>query len=325
MSTTQRCRPRPRIVCFGGAAVDRQYRAPGPLRAGTSNPVTRREAFGGVARNVAANLCLLGVATALVSIVGDDPNGRALIRDLEARGIDPRGVAVSPAHPTAEYLALLGPDGDLAYGIADMAILDAITADHAARFWPRPGSADWVFLDCNLPAPVLAALFALRPGTGARLAVDAVSVGKAQRLPADLSPIDLLVLNADEGEALLGTAGCGPERIVSSLRARGAGRVIVTLGADGLVIGEGTGAPVACLAVPAKVADVTGAGDCLIAATLARLVAGDDLMAAARVGALAAALTVEHDGGVRADLSPALLAGASWRLAAVQASSRTDP
>ncbi|HEU4518527.1 MAG TPA: PfkB family carbohydrate kinase, partial [Microvirga sp.] len=108
----------PQVVCVGGAVRDRKLRSAGPLVPGTSNPVRSERSFGGVARNVAENLARLGVATALVSLVGDDGEGRAIRAHLGRAGVDTRFVAVADGQATAEYLAVLPPSGELAFGLA---------------------------------------------------------------------------------------------------------------------------------------------------------------------------------------------------------------
>ncbi|TIW31830.1 MAG: winged helix-turn-helix transcriptional regulator, partial [Mesorhizobium sp.] len=45
-----------RMICIGGAVLDRKYHAKKDLIFGTSNPVDGYRSFGGVARNVAENL-----------------------------------------------------------------------------------------------------------------------------------------------------------------------------------------------------------------------------------------------------------------------------
>jgi pseudouridine kinase len=296
----------PRIVCIGAAAIDRKYRARARLLRDTSNPVTSDRAAGGVARNVAENLARLGVPTGLVSLVGDDAGGRWLREALQAAGVDTAGLQAAAGLATAEYVAVLEPDGSLAYGLADMAIFDAITPATLAAA-PGLDRAAWIFADCNLPAPVLEHLLHGRPRS-ARLAVDAVSVAKAARLPRDLAGLDLLFLNEAEAEAILGAA-LAPEGAARALRERGAAALVLTRGAGGLLAAD----PAGVKAVPAfacRVVDVTGAGDALIAATLHRLVKGDALAEAARWGAAAASLTIASAASVRPDLSPGLLARA---------------
>jgi pseudouridine kinase len=295
----------PQVVCVGGAVRDRKLRSAGPLVPGTSNPVRSERSFGGVARNVAENLARLGVATALVSLVGDDGEGHAIRAHLGRAGVDTRFVAVADGQATAEYLAVLPPSGELAFGLAEMAIFDALTPARLAPARPALAAAAWVFADCNLPAATLLDL-AARP-RGARLAVDGVSAPKVLRLPRDLSGIDLLFLNLDEARAALGRADAEADAAAAALLARGAGAVVLTLGPDGLV----AAGPAGLARVPAAGArrrDVTGAGDALVAATLAGLIAGRPLVEAARTGCLAAALTIESPHSVRPDIGPALRA-----------------
>ncbi|MBV9748652.1 MAG: bifunctional hydroxymethylpyrimidine kinase/phosphomethylpyrimidine kinase [Acetobacteraceae bacterium] len=225
--------------------------------------------------------------------------------------------AVAAGHSTAEYAAILNPDGSLAFGIADMGVFNAITVGYLPGIWPHFAAASWVLAECNLPAPVLQALLARKRGAHFKLAVDPVSVHKAMRLPAELAGIDVLFVNEDEAEALLGLDArhaISPELAAQALRERGAGQVVLTLGADGAVVASDLGDVVAVPAVPTRPVDVTGAGDALIAATLARLVAGSTLVEAVRIGSLAAALTVESDASVCPEMSEGLLASMAHRL-----------
>ncbi len=77
-------------------------------------------------------------------------------------------------------------------------------------------------------------------------------------------------------------------------------------------------------AVPARVVDVTGAGDALIAATLAWRLEGASLVASARMGTLAAALTIEQEGSTHPGLYRDLLAKAAGRLPQAAAAPRAS-
>ena len=282
------------VLCIGGAVVDRTYRLAAPLVPETSNPATGSSGFGGVARNVAENLSRLGVAVELLSVVGDDEAGRALLRRLAAAGIGFRGVLALPGHATADYVAVLTSGGDLALGLAAMSIFDRLTPKALERHAELLAAADWVFADCNLPAASLLALVERRWGGSYRLAVDAVSVAKAARLPARLSGLDLVFVNRDEANAVLARHGRGetdPLAMAAGLRSLGAGAAVVTLGADGAVAAEAAGT-VRVPAEAATVVDVTGAGDALIAATLAARASGASLAEALGRGCAAAARAV---------------------------------
>jgi pseudouridine kinase len=302
-----------RIVCVGGATVDHKYHAKAPLIAATSNPVSGERSFGGVARNVAENLARLGVATSLVTIVGDDENGRAILRHLRDVGVDTSQTVSTVERPTAEYAAILDPRGALAIGVADMEIIDLFTAAHIERIWSHLAAASWVFAECNLPADMLATLIARKHGARFHLAVDTVSISKGLRLPDDLSGIDLLFLNRDEAGAILGV-DVTATKAVAALRARGALAVVLTLGAEGCVVATEEAVRLVP-SVRAELVDVTGAGDAMISGTLYGMLAGERPSVAARTGALLASITVESEATVHPNLSARFLADAMRRLA----------
>jgi pseudouridine kinase len=306
-----------RVVCAGGAVVDLKLRLDAPSVGGTSNPGSASSSFGGVARNVAEGLAGLlagaGPTVELVSAVGDDPAGAALLADLRRCGVSSEHVQVVPGEATAQYVAVLEPGGDLTIGAAAMGVLDRVDVAALDAAWPEGGR---LFCDGNLSAKVLEhILIRARAGTTS-VCFDAVSTHKVVRLPADLRGLGLLCCNTDEALAWLahhsagregGPDPLGPDRVASELieddvvlaarlQSAGAAAVLLTRGENGLVLVEGgvDGVRVDEIpAVPAVPVDVTGAGDALIAATLAALIQGASLSEAARAGAERAARTVE--------------------------------
>lgn len=292
------------VLCLGGATLDRKYRSHAPLVSGSSNPAVAHVSAGGVARNVCETLLRLGARAGLATLIGDDDAGRYIEAGVHALGGDTSGIRVLEGGRTAEYVAVLDADGSLATGLADMAIFDAFAIADLDRLAPLLMQADWAFADCNLPASVLAHLIARAEREAFRLVVDPVSVAKAARLPADLSGVQLLVLNRDEARALTGIGE--PEAAIGRLRERGVRAVVLTGGSLPVIVASDAGwahVPVA----EANVSDVTGAGDALIGATLASLLAGRSLENAVRAATRIAALTVASPETVRADLSPHLL------------------
>jgi pseudouridine kinase len=295
----------PRYLCLGGAVIDRKLKAREPFRTGTSNPAGGSLNFGGVARNVSENLARLGGNVRFVSCVGDDPSGHALIAHLAALGVDVAGVRIIRGASTAEYIALIEPDGALHVGAADMAVLDNIYGPLVAETLAAAAAADWMFADCNAPPEVLADIVGHAGRNGLRLAIDVISMPKARRLPVDLRGVGCLFLNLDEARAVLGLASANAETLAAQLVVRGAAMVVLTLGADGALLHDRAGS-IHLPAEKAKVVDVTGAGDAMIAGTLLGLGHGLGLEAAARLGTHVAARTVASPLSVDIALSPAL-------------------
>ncbi len=306
-----------RIVCIGGAVFDRKYHAHAPLISETSNPVSGYRSHGGVARNVTENLARLGVNIGFVSILGDDETGRAILDHLRLLGVDVSRAIVTNEAPTAEYAAILGPDNELALGIADMGIFDLFKSETLEAVWPHLASADWVFADCNLPQATLETLLAKKTGSRFRLAVDTVSAPKALRLPQDLSGVDLLFLNLDEAHSLLrhptGTPRLIAEQAINALHARGVAKIVMTMGAAGVHIGDESGIR-HIASVPAQPVDITGAGDALISGTLYCLLDQKELPDAVRTGTLLATLTTESEASVHPDLSAHFLEANRYRV-----------
>lgn len=298
-------RPALRIVCAGGAVVDRKLHFGAAPVPGTSNPARSVTSFGGVARNVAENLARLGVPVALVTAVGNDDAGRVIRAHLAGVGVDVTRVRVVPGAVTAEYVAMLDPANELVLAAAVMDVFDAVRpADLASA------GSDWLVLDTNLPAPVLAHAIAQARAAGGRLAVDAVSTPKVVRLPADLRGVRVLFCNGDEGRALLAhhgyPAGDSDRNLARALLATGAQSVVLTRGARGVLV-AGPAGECDIPAPPARVVDVTGAGDALVAGTIFGLFRDEELVTAVRRGVTLAALTVASPDTVRQDLTPALM------------------
>lgn len=100
-----------RVAVLGDVMLDRYFwgdverispEAPVPVVR-----VTRRSRRLGGAANVAANLRALGVSASLVSVCGDDREGREIRRMLEKRGVDVAGVAVMPGRVTTEKVRII--------------------------------------------------------------------------------------------------------------------------------------------------------------------------------------------------------------------------
>jgi pseudouridine kinase len=303
------------IRCIGGAMIDRTYRLLLPGALATSNPADVTLGFGGVARNVAANLSRLGMKTSLAAAIGDDAAGTALLKDLREHNVDVRRCIRMKGSPTSEYAAVLQPDGNLAFGIVAAGEAERALDAGIGRMMTRLTPGEAIFADCNLPAAALAEVIGFARGTGRFLAIDAVSVNKVERVKqvGDLLGISLLILNRDEAIALCGLPLMSTRNMARHLRNLGARMVVITRGSDHAIGADDTDVfdqP----AVPAKAVDVSGAGDCLTATLLWRLSVGDDLRQALRWGMAAAAATVETRGSTNPALSPDYLAAALSRI-----------
>lgn len=276
---------------------------------GSSNPAVSSVSPGGVAYNVAANLGRLGLRVSLVTRVGRDAAGAALLEEARLQGVDVTLCEATEAAATGSYTAVLQPGGELLLGVSDTEACEDLTWPFLAARWEEIAASTLVFADANLPAETLARLLrALRERSG-RLALDAVSVAKAARLPSDLAGVEMLFCNLEEARVLTDGGEGGAGELAAALRDRGAALAFVSDGPKGLACASENGA-LRLPAEAAQVADVSGAGDALVAGVIYGRLRGWDLEAACRAGLRAARLTVESLGSGSRALGPdALLPG----------------
>jgi pseudouridine kinase len=256
----------PTVVVVGGANLDIVAHTDCPLVAADSNPGHVHCVPGGVGRNVAHNLALLGQPTALVSVMGDDAFGQVVLDATAAAGVDTRHCVQVPGARTATYLSLHGVDGDMAVAINDMAILERLDASVLAPLWPTLQAARCLVLDCNLHDDALA--FLLDGRLQAPVLVDAVSAAKCPRLTPWLARIHTLKVNRLEAAALTGLCvqtTADAWAAVRALHQCGVAQVILSQGRDGVVWSTQRGDRGHCPARAVPVVNTSGAGDALLA------------------------------------------------------------
>lgn len=305
------------VVCMGAANLDRKLRSLAPLALHTSNPASQVESFGGVARNIAENLARLGTPVALLTAIGNDSSGAALLAHADAAGIDTHGALRLSDAASGTYTAVLDANGDMTVALADMALYDRLNPAFVAARDAQLASAALVAADLNLPLDTVDALIAQARRSGVALVLVAVSEPKMARLPSSLDGVRLLILNAGELAARVARPlpdQAALEAAMLEVRAQGARDVVVTRGAAGVLLTMPDGAIARLDAPAAEVVDVTGAGDAFAAAVCWSLAHGDgnggddDLMLACRRGLHLSKLTVGTLDTVHPGLGPDSLA-----------------
>ena len=274
----------------------------GPFVAGDSNPGTVRMAPGGVGRNIAHNLALLGDQVRLVTIFGADGFGRMLKDSCKAAGLDLSLSQIVPGARNACFVSLNGCDGELLGGVADMAVTGLMTPDWLESRLGRINDSDVVVADTNLRADTLELLVAccLPP-----LYIDAVSSAKALRLREALSAPRLpgagainVKCNRLEAEVL----GVKPHITEGVSVPSAISRLYVSLGSEGLqIVEDGTVTSFPALPVTGIVS-ATGAGDALFAGIIH---AGPEASAqeALQLGLRCAKYAIECKDAVNPDLA----------------------
>jgi pseudouridine kinase len=294
------------VVVIGGANMDIAGRPDGPLIAHDSNLGTVRLSHGGVGRNIAHNLALLGVDVHLITAFGDDPQAADLLRGCRQAGIDVSASLEVPDGATSTYLFVMDADGEMEVAINDMAILDHRTpAVMADRLDLINGAAACV-VDTNLPTQTLAWLAA---HVRVPLFCDPISTTKARKLDGLLARIDTLKPNRLQASTLTGVDIKDENDLLLAcdrLLDQGLARAFISLGADGLLCAEGTHRLRLPL-LPGNVVNTTGAGDAMTAALVWAHLRGLDLRAMGLAGLAASSIAVESGQTVSPLMSEDLL------------------
>ena len=276
-------------VVIGGANMDICGSPSGKLIAEDSNPGAVSVRPGGVGRNIAHNLCLLGLDVSLITALGGDIFSAGLLESCRALGMDMRMARSLPERRSSTYLYVTDESGDMHVGISDMDIVESVSPEWLSQHIARINRADAVVIDANLPEASIAYLAA---NCTAPMIADPVSTVKALRLKSILPRLRAIKPNALEEECLTGQRD--PERAALALVDRGVQRVFISLGAQGMIAADKK----ELLRLPGlatRVVNSTGAGDAATAAIVLAGIRGMGLRDAALLAQKAGAVTCRSE------------------------------
>lgn len=281
---------RPYVAVVGAVNMDVCGRPYQKLILRDSNPGAVRYTPGGVGRNIAHDLRLLGVEVRFVTVFGDDPYGAALRESCEMLGMDLTDAAAMPGMRTSTYLYITDEHGEMQLALSDTDISECITPDFLLPRLEMLNAASAVVVDGNLTRETLCWI---AEHVAVPIFADPVSVTKAERLRPILSRLHTFKPNLTEGQHLTGETA--PERIVDALLQQGVGQVFLSLGADGILAGAGEER---CMlpCYPTRMVNTTGGGDAVMAALIWAHLHGKTLREATAAALKAGRLAVEYDG-----------------------------
>ena len=293
-------------VVVGGVNVDIGGRSFAPLVAQDSNPGSVRLSLGGVGRNIAHNLALLGTDVHLLTAYGDDLYGERVAASCSELGIDLSHALRIAGGATSTYLYLTDHRGEMALAVSDMEICKKITPSYLSSQLPLLQNAQVVVADANLSAE---SLEFLAENCAAPLFVDPVSTAKAQKLRPILGKIHTLKPNRLEAELLSGVpirSEQDLERAADVLTEMGLHRMFISLGSQGVYAAMGS-ERLRLPNLPGQMVNTTGCGDAFMAALVWAYLEGMDLRSTALAGLAAGAIAMESGETINPALSaPAL-------------------
>lgn len=302
------------ICVIGGSNLDISATLFAPFIANDSNPGHVSLGHGGVARNIAHNLKLLGHNIRFVTIFGTDIFGNIMKDHCKTIGLDISLAEQVSDHRTGTYLCINNHAGDMIAAVADTDIISHITPQFIEHRLGEINKADIIIADTNIPQNTLDYLL---NNCVVPIFVDAVSSTKAWRIMNVLnnnhiSTLHTLKLNHKEALAITQeqTVADAAIKILNS----GVENVYITLGIEGVYCARKIEDSETCRieditypSLPVEVKNTTGAGDAFLAGVVHAFSKGIDFPQTAQYGLMAARAALMSPKAVNPDIANILL------------------
>ena len=264
------------------------------------------QGFGGDSQNVAIAAVRQGTSAGYVTSLGADWMGDAFLELWKSEGVDASKVGRHPTAPTGVSFVTHGPAGHKfdylrKNSAASLMTPETLPADYIAGARYFHLSAIGQAISDSARRTCDAAVSAARAAgvkvsydTNLRLRLWDLDLARAT-IDATVARCDVLLPSLDDSQQLTGLKE--PDAIADHYLKLGAPMVALKMSADGCLIATSKNR----FRLPGHrvhAVDATGAGDTFDGSFLARLLAGDDLKAAARYANVAAALSTKGYGAV---------------------------
>lgn len=283
-----------RVLVIGGIVIDIEGSPNHKLLYHDSNLGKIKIKSGGVGRNIAENMCKLGVDTSMLSYIGNDEMGHAAVDGLIAMGVDTSHIFVAPDKRTAMYLSILNHENDMELALNDMEVIKEITIDLLKEHMEYIRSFDIILLDANLEEEVL--VYLCENLKDKKIVCDTVSAAKAVRVKSILKYLYAIKPNALEAEILTGLEIEGEEGVMlagKKLLELGVKKAFITLNKDGVYYIDENDSGFLRPRENLKILSATGAGDSFTASIIMGLTEGRPVKEIAKLGMAAAEITME--------------------------------
>jgi ribokinase len=264
---------------------------PGETMKGTGFTI----AVGGKGINQAVAASRAGAKSSMLGNLGMDSFGDTFMETLTSEGIDSTGVERHADVGTGVGLPVVSADGDNSIIIIPQSN-DLADESFVRRHADLIRASQVLLLQLELPTAGAIAAAKIAKEAGVKVVLTPAPVAS---LDAFVGLIDVLVPNQMEAAALTNEDDNVQKQATALMKMLGCKEVVITLGAKGAYVTNGTHSEIV-LAPPVEAVDTVGAGDTLCGYLSARLAVGDDLFNATRHAVYAASLSVTRRGAALA-------------------------
>ena len=265
------------VFCIGAAFLDELFHITQDLMPGTTNDATVTRTAGGVGRNIAHQLALLGVPVQLISVFGNDSEGDWLKQICTEAGIK-LDASITREGFSGKYTGILEPGGALFLGFLTNPANYLITPVHLEQNKELLKTASCLLADANISINAIEWLLSFSRQTGIPLVIEPVAVPRAKKLKqANLNGLFLITPNEDELPAICSDETASAEQQIEELLKRGVQHIWLHKGKDGSAFLT-KDKRILFPAISIGVLDSTGAGDASLSGfILGKYLGKDDL------------------------------------------------
>ena len=248
------------VICIGAALVDELFHASGEMLLATTTNATVTKTVGGVSRNIAHQLALLGVPVQLISVFGNDSDGDWLKQVSTSAGVK-LDASITRKGLSGKYTGILNVDGSLFTAFLTNAANHLITPEHLEKHSGLLSTASYLMADANINVNTAEWLLSFSKKTGIPFILEPVSVPPAKKFKdVDLNGLHLITPNEDELPVLCSEKAFLTQLQVEELLNRGVEQIWLHNGQQGSALFS-KGNAVTLHAPDIEVVDCTGAGD----------------------------------------------------------------
>lgn len=294
------------VICLGMAVTDILVKGVTKIemKGQTTFVETIEMQTGGDAVNEAITLANLGHGVRLMTLVGDDAQGKFLVQSLKEQKVDVEGVAISNAYPTSTSVVLIGENGERSFLSRKGATADEYSIAHM----------NLNLIDESVKLLSIASLFCsekLNEGELVTILKKAKEVGaiaiadlvlnredcRLEDIKEALYYLDYIVPSFDEAKYFSGKEQL--EDIAAVFHSYGIPNVIIKLGADGVWAHTKDG-QVSIRTYTENVVDTTGAGDNFMAGFISGILREKTLTECLKFGSAVSAISIGKVGATGA-------------------------
>ncbi len=288
------------VVVVGGSNLDICAKSLMDIVPKDSNIGKVQFGVGGVARNIAEFMSLLGNNTSLLTAITNNGFGRVIQDNASQQGIS---LLCEPfqdgEYQTGVYVYVVNDKGELVVGVNEMDVTNLLTPEVIKEHINPLYFAEDIIIEANLPQNTIEYICS----HNFKIIADSVSSVKCSRLANVIDKLYLLKANKAEAEILTGQKDL--EDQIRVFVDKGLNRGIITLGKDGASCFEKTNSGITYWVMrnPSNntITDTSGCGDAFISGFVTALMRDKTMKQSLVCGQAAAAINARSMSSVNRD------------------------